>query len=83
MSTDEVIAQIRRDAAAARQRHDSARAGQVQAEARAAATREDLQAEFGVSTGVEVRALLADLDAQAETEAGEVRRQLALAGGAQ
>lgn len=49
--------------------------------ARAAAVREDLQAEFGVSTVAEARSLLADLEGQVEERAAEVRRLLRLAGG--
>jgi hypothetical protein len=83
MSAEEDIARLRQDVEAARRRHDSASAAAGQAEARASATREDLQAEFGVASVTEVRAVLADLDAQVEAEVAEVRRQLALAGGSQ
>lgn len=50
-------------------------------QARAAAVREDLQAEFGVSTAAEARALLAELRRQMDARAAEVREQLRLAGG--
>jgi hypothetical protein len=83
MSTEEVIAALRRDETAARQRHARAEAGLVQAEARAAAAREDLQAGYGLSTVEECRAALAELDGQMAAEADRVRQQLALAGGAQ
>jgi rubrerythrin len=83
MSIDDDIARLRKDAAGARTRHARAEAELAQEEAKAAAAREDLRAEFGVSTTEEARALLAGLDAQIESEATEVRRKLAQAGGAQ
>lgn len=83
MSIDEDIARLHKAEAAARTRHASATARHGQEEARAAATREDLQAEFGVTTVAECRAMLAELDGQVAAEADRVRQQLALAGGAQ
>lgn len=83
MSIDEDIARLHKAAEAARVRHAGAAAGRDQAEARAAAAREDLQAEFGVITVAECRAMLAELDGQVAAEVNQVREQLALAGGAQ
>jgi hypothetical protein len=81
MTIEQDIAAIRRDQQAAQQRQATATAGRTRAEARAAATREDLQHEFGVSTVEEARAELAGLRQRLEAEAAEVRRQLDLAGG--
>jgi len=80
MAIEETVARLRADVTAAQQRHAGADALARQAEARAAAAREDLQAEFGVSTVEEARAAAAALEGQLEAEAAEVRRQLELAG---
>jgi hypothetical protein len=83
MSIDEDIARLHKAEAAARTRHASATVRHGQEEARAAATREDLQAEFGLVTVEECRAMLAELDGQVAAEVNQVREQLALAGGTQ
>lgn len=81
MSIEETVARLREDVTGAGHRHASADVQAARAEARAAALREDLQAEFGVSTAEAARQQLAALDRQVEQEAAEVRRQLELAGG--
>jgi hypothetical protein len=83
MSIDEDIARLHKAEADARQRFASATVRHGQEEARAAAAREDLQAEFGVTTVAECRAMLAELDGQVAAEVCQVREPLALAGGAQ
>lgn len=81
MSIEETVAALRREVTGAQRRHASAAAQAQQADARAAAVREDLEAEFGVTTVEQAREKLAGLERQLETEAGEVRRQLATARG--
>jgi hypothetical protein len=81
MTTEQEIAAIRRDQQDAQRRQATATAGQAQAEARAQAARDDLRAEFGVSTVEEARTALAGLRQRLEAEAAEVRRQLDLAEG--
>jgi hypothetical protein len=81
MSIEETVAQLRAEVTAAQRRGAGADAQAVQAGARAASLREDLKAEFGVSTVEAARQQLAVLDRQVEEEAAEVRRQLELAGG--
>jgi hypothetical protein len=81
MGIEETVARLREDVTAAQRRHAGADARATQAEARAAAAREDMQAEFGVSTVPAARQRLADLERQLEEEAAGVREQLELAGG--
>jgi hypothetical protein len=83
VSAEEVIAQLRRDAAGARARHAQAVAGVQQDQARADAVAADLLEEFGVRTAEEARDLLASLDNQVAEAAAEARRQLDLAEGSQ
>jgi hypothetical protein len=82
-SIEETVARLRAQETAAQQRRARADAGIAQAEARAGTLREDLRAEFGVSTVDEARAALAVLRQQLETEAADVERLLAQAGGTQ
>jgi hypothetical protein len=81
MSIEETVAGLREDVTGAQRRRAGADAQAAQAEARAAALREDLEAEFGVSTVEAARGQQASLDQQVEKEAAEVRRLLGLAGG--
>jgi hypothetical protein len=81
MSTEQEITALRRDVLAARQRHALAVAGAATAEAKVSVARDDLQAEFGVSTVDEARVLLASLEKQLGDAAAEVRRQLDLTEG--
>lgn len=81
MGIEETVAQLRADVTGAQRRGAGADAQAVQAEARASSLREDLKAEFGVSTVAGAREQLAGLDRQVEEEAAEVRRHLGLAGG--
>jgi hypothetical protein len=83
MSTDEEIAQLHQQEAESRRRHAAAVAGLAAAEARVADAREDVQAEAGVTTVAEARAVLAGIEGQMTAETARVREQLALAGGAQ
>jgi hypothetical protein len=81
MSTEQEIAALRQDVLAAQQRHARAAAGAAQEEAKASVARDDLQAEFGVSTVASAREALAALQLQLDGAAAEVRRQLDLTGG--
>lgn len=83
MGIEETVARLRRQASEAQQRHAVAGGQHVQAQARAGALREDLKTEFGVATVAEAQVCLADLEAQLESEAAEIMRQLQAAGGAQ
>jgi hypothetical protein len=80
---EQTVVALRKDVTAARQRHAGATAGAAQAAARAEAVREDLQAEFGVSTVAQAQEQLAALERQLEDEAAAVRSQLEQAGEAQ
>jgi predicted nucleic acid-binding Zn-ribbon protein len=82
MGLEETVARLRGEVTAAQHRHASASAQAAQADARAATAREDLEAEFGVSTVEAAREKLAGLEKQLAGEVTEVQRQLDLAGGA-
>jgi hypothetical protein len=82
MGIDETVARLREQAAEAQRRGAGASAAADVATARAAALREDLQAQFAVSTVAEAKALLADLDGRLQREVAEVDRLLRLAEGA-
>jgi methylphosphotriester-DNA--protein-cysteine methyltransferase len=82
MAIEETVAALQKDIASAQRRHASADAQAQQAGARASAVREDLEAEFGVTTAEQAREELAELDRQLAGEVAEVQRQLELAGGA-
>lgn len=81
MGIEETAKQLREAVTDARRRHASASEQAALADARAAAVREDLTAEFGVSTVHEAREKQAELERQLEGEAAEVQRLLELAGG--
>jgi hypothetical protein len=81
MDLEETVARLRGEATAAQRRHASASEQAARAGARAGALREDLSAEFGVTTVAEAKQKLADLEGQLATEAAEVQRLLDLAGG--
>jgi predicted nucleic acid-binding Zn-ribbon protein len=81
MGLEETVAALRSDVTAAQRRRASADAQAAQASARAAAVREDLEAEFGVTTVQAARERLAGLESKLADEVAEVRRQLAQAGG--
>lgn len=83
MGTEEKVALLRRDVTAAQRRAAGADQAVLKTEAREEAARHDLEAEFGFSAPEKVQAELARLEAELETEAAEVRRQLELAGGTQ
>ena len=82
MDLTERVAELKRQGDAARVRHARALTGIEVAADRAAQVSALLQAEFGVSTVEEARALLAKLREEATEEAAEVERLLAEAGGA-
>jgi hypothetical protein len=74
------ITALREDVTAAQRRHAAAVSGLEQARGRAAATQEDLQHEFGVTTVADAALLDKRLEAQVEAEAGLVREALERAG---
>lgn len=83
MSIEDEVLALRGEAAAQARRQAGAEAGQAQADGRAEAVREDLRAEFGVTTVAQARALQAETEQLLAAEMAEVRRLLVLAGGPQ